>query len=353
MQRLYKTIETRVYRTYSGGILLDKFLGKNDPHDCSEPEDWILSFTQAKNPIYVENEGITKLYNGTSNALITDICKPNMLYSDTRTSPGLLIKYLDSSERLGIQVHPTKDFSEKFFKTPYGKTESWHILQTRKINGEVPVIYLGFKEWVTKEIWQELFKKQDVNGMLNAMNCFPINTGDTVLVRGSMPHAIGAGCLILEVQEPTDYTFRAETTNVRGEKLSENQIHYGIGIENMLKCFDYTSKTRDEIYNDCFIKPHITKTEMYTLSNLVTYDDTPCFKYDFVSAKRYTIKCDNTYAFAVVLSETGVISCSNETINVKKSDSVLITRGLDEVNFMDVDAIICYPPQKQKERFEN
>ena len=78
----------------------------------------------------------------------------------------------------------------------------------REINGEKPCIYLGFKRGVTRERWKELFDKQDLDGMLDSLERFDVKAGDTILIEGGMPHAIGAGCFLVEIQEPTDFTIR-------------------------------------------------------------------------------------------------------------------------------------------------
>ena len=76
--------------------------------------------------------------------------------------PGVLVKLIDSAERLTLQVHPDRPTAERLFHSPYGKTECWHILEAREVNGEEPCIYYGFKEGMTKEKWQDLFDRQDI-----------------------------------------------------------------------------------------------------------------------------------------------------------------------------------------------
>lgn len=51
---------------------------------------------------------------------------------------GVLVKFLDSAERLPIQVHPDKEKAKILFHSGYGKTEAWYILDGRKIHGENP-----------------------------------------------------------------------------------------------------------------------------------------------------------------------------------------------------------------------
>lgn len=225
-----KQCETRVKRAYKGGKLLDEFLGKEHSGDCFWPEDWIPSFTEAKNKDYVKHEGITKVISGSAEKLICEVVG-KADFGKNRETPGVLVKLLDSAERLGIQVHPTPGFSKKFFNSSYGKTECWHILGTRE--GMDGAIYIGFKEGITREKWKSLYLEQDIQEMLSALHRFEVKPGDTILVKAGSPHAIGAGCFLLEIQEPCDYTMRVEKTTVAGEKLSPAQIHYGVGEEQL------------------------------------------------------------------------------------------------------------------------
>ena len=229
----------------------------------------------------------------------------------------------------------------RLFRSPFGKTECWHILDTREDEGETPEIYLGFKPYVTKELWRELFEKQDIKGMLDAMHKIEVKKGDTVLVKGGIPHAIGANCFLLEIQEPTDYTMRVERVTVAGDTLTDMQMHYGVGFEAMLDCFDYIPLTREELISKFVLTP---KNETPNLQKLVDYTDTPCFKLEKVQASDYTLKLDS-FVTLIVLSENGSIEFGNETLNVKRADKVFVPSTLDEVKLKNIIAIICYPPK--------
>lgn len=123
--------ETRVWRTYRGGKMLDEFLGKDTAEDTFYPEDWISSFVEAKNKNYIPGEGITRVILDGEELPITEAVSPDD-FGEGRGESGVLIKLLDAAERLGIQVHPTPEFSRKSFGTDYGKTECWHILGARE-----------------------------------------------------------------------------------------------------------------------------------------------------------------------------------------------------------------------------
>ena len=62
-------------------------------------------------------------------------------------------------------------------------------------------MYLGFKENITRSYFKTLFEKQDIPAMLDTMHRFEVSEGDVILVTAGTPHAIGAGCFLLEIQE--------------------------------------------------------------------------------------------------------------------------------------------------------
>lgn len=160
---------------------------------------------------------------------------------------GVLVKALDSSERLTIQVHPDRRAAQKLFQSAFGKTEAWYILGGRVINGEDPYILYGFKPGMTREKWEQLFWDQDIEGMLQSLNKIKVEPGQVFIVEGGMPHAIGSGCFLLEIQEPTDYTIRVERMTPSGREIAEFMCHQGIGFDRMFDCFHYDVYTEEEV----------------------------------------------------------------------------------------------------------
>ncbi len=335
-----KQLPTFVARTYRGGAKLREFLRLTPFEDSFYPEDWISSFIEAKNAIQVPNEGLTRVFCNGNEKLITEVVDESDFGKDRKNS-GVLIKFLDAAERLGIQVHPTKEYAKKFFNSEYGKTECWHIIDTRIVNGAAPCVYLGFKEHITKEIWSEMYKKQDIDGMIEAMHCFEVKKGDTILVEGGIPHAIGAGCFMLEIQEPSDYTMRVERVTVAGETLTDMQIHYGVGEENMLECFNYTPLTKEEIRKKYFL------SDKERDNILVSYDDTSCF-----ALKKATDEINiesECCVTAIFLQDGGRIYNPNFSEEAQRGDKFFIPAGVP-TTLSGAEVILCYPPQKSKIR---
>ena len=238
------------WRTYLGGSLLARLHGRDGAADDHFPEEWIMSVVAARNAgrEHIQDEGMSRIA-ATGETLRQFIerapveCLGEACVKARGTQMGVLLKLIDSSERLSIQVHPDRQKAMELFGSPYGKTECWHILGGRTIDGEAPCIYFGFKPGITRERWKALFDAQDIPGMLGCMHRIEVKPGDTFLISGGIPHAIGAGCFLVEIQEPTDYTIRTERSTPSGLQIDDRMCHQGLGFERMFECFHYDGQT--------------------------------------------------------------------------------------------------------------
>ncbi len=336
MKKPLLQVENRVWRTYRCGKALDSFLGNNSAGESFYPEDWISSFVEAKNKVYIEGEGISKVLLDGKVVPITDAVS-NEDFGEGRSECGVLVKLLDAGERLGVQVHPTPEFSLKHFGSPHGKTECWHILRAN----DDAAVYIGFKEGITKDKWKRLFEEQDIDGMLQCLHRIKVKEGDTILVRAGTPHAIGSGCFLLEIQEPTDYTMRVEKTTVSGDKLTPMQVHYGVGEEALLDCFVYEGLSEQQAKEKYFLTP-VSCSEEYTKTMLVTYSDTPCFALGIIKGgERITPKSFVT----LVVTKAGEICFGNEVMNLSRGSKLFVPYGCGVINCVSAEAIVCYPPK--------
>ena len=243
-----KLLQNRVRRTYLGGGRIDAFTGGSRccatgaetaaPHaDVQErvppmpmPEDWMASTTTAFNgTLEIEGEGLGRLEDG---RLVKDV---------VGTLP-ILVKLLDSDERLVIQAHPTVPCAKRLFNSPVGKTECWYFLP-----GTAPdaCVYLGFKPGVTRDKWKSAFEAQD--GLLDMLHRIPVAAGDFVFVDGGMPHAIGGGCFMIELQEPSDLMVVAERVTPSGRRIPDAKMHGGVGWKKMFEVYEYEGLTYEEV----------------------------------------------------------------------------------------------------------
>ena len=226
--------KNRVFRVYTGGALLGRFVDDGST-DGFFPEEWIASAVEANNHRGVENEGIS-VVRGT-NTLLTDLIAayPREMLGD-RKELGVLVKFLDSAIRLPVQAHPDKPFSRQYFHADHGKEESWIVLAKRPGG----CIYYGFQPGVTREMFEKAIDDSltDKDAMEKLLVRHEVNPGDVVFVPARTVHAIGAGCLILEIQEPTDFTIQPE--HFCGDyQLNDTEMYLGLTREQAVSVFDY------------------------------------------------------------------------------------------------------------------
>jgi len=106
----------------------------------------------------------------------------------------ILVKFLFTSEKLSVQVHPTGP-------APRGKTEMWQILRA----DPGAQIALGFREPVTRERLREAARSGEIE---NLLRWFPVQAGETYFTPAPTVHAIGAGIALCEIQQNSDITYR-------------------------------------------------------------------------------------------------------------------------------------------------
>lgn len=112
----------------------------------------------------------------------------------------LLAKYIFTSERLSIQVHPN-DEQARERGLPHGKNECWYILEAEP----GATLGLGLKH----ELSADELRAAALDGSIeNLINWRPVRAGDFYLVPAGTVHAIGAGIALLEIQQNADVTYR-------------------------------------------------------------------------------------------------------------------------------------------------
>ncbi len=170
-----------------GGTRLLTEYGKTAPTAiCAET--WELSY---------HKDGLTLLEDGTPLSYSKiDLGKNTR---DFEFFPQL-IKFIDAENNLSVQVHPSDDYALKN-ENSYGKTEMWYIVDASDGAG----IYLGFKRDVTADEYKSAIEN---NTLTDLLNFYPVKKGECYFIPSGTIHAIGAGCLICEVQQNSNLTYR-------------------------------------------------------------------------------------------------------------------------------------------------
>lgn len=305
----------RVFRVYLGGKQYSRLCG-DEPTDNMFPEEWIASKVKAVNPKYFgERDGVSKV-EGT-NLFFDDLLNKYSKELLGTRKYDCLVKYLDSAIRLPMQVHPDKAFSKKYFNSEYGKTEAWLVIDTRPD----AKIYFGFKDKISKE---ELSKYEErslleKDIMADIMNEVEARVGDIYLIRAGLIHAIGAGCTIVEVQEPTDFTIQPE--NWCGDyQISEQEKYIGLTKDIALDCFDYNMYGKNAVKSAQITPITVIDEKGYKKEALISYEDTPCFAQNRHIIDNGNFVMDCAPSVWLVLDGEANISGRDYSRNIKKGE---------------------------------
>jgi mannose-6-phosphate isomerase len=128
----------------------------------------------------------------------------------------LLCKVLDAQERLSVQVHPPAAVCPELHGEP--KTEMWYLLEA-SLDSD---LYAGLKRGVDRGEFESALHEGRVAEKIHS---FPIHAGDAMFIPSGRVHAIGAGNLIVEVQQNSDTTYRVFDWNRLGLDGKPRQLH--------------------------------------------------------------------------------------------------------------------------------
>ena len=217
------------------------------PNDWVSPEDWVASATTrfGQSPA-----GLTALPDGRylRNAIEQDpgrVRGPKHVAS-FGPNPAVLVKLLDAASRLGVHIHPDDDFARRHLGCGYGKTEAWVFLTTV---GE-GCVWVGFTRRGRSGQAGEVAGRAGRGPDAGALHRVPVREGSAVLVPAGVPHTIGAGVLVLELQQPTDFSIMLERAAPEGGDL-------GLGSELALQAVDRSAWTRERLQR--IIGPGVSK----------------------------------------------------------------------------------------------
>ena len=128
----------------------------------------------------------------------------------------LLAKILDAQETLSVQVHPPAKIAAALKGEP--KTEMWYLLDA----AEDAEIFAGFRRGTTRAEFERALAEGRVAELLHRV---PVRAGDAMFIPSGRCHAIGAGCLIVEIQQNSDTTYRVFDWNRTGLDGKPRALH--------------------------------------------------------------------------------------------------------------------------------
>src|SRR5438477_9670420 len=205
-----------------GGRKLAEMYGKALPPNTRIGESWeIVDRPEAQSVVTngpLKGKTFHELWSQHRREIFGDV-------PDTPRFP-LLIKILDAQEKLSLQVHPPEKIASKVGGEP--KTECWYVAAAEP-GAE---LFVGFK----KPIPREEFEKSLRAGLAaDEVHTIKVKAGDAMFLPAGRFHAVGAGTVLVEIQQNSDTTYRVFDWNRIDETRKPRQLH----IDQALGCIDF------------------------------------------------------------------------------------------------------------------
>ncbi len=242
----------------------------------------------------------------------------------------LLIKLIDATDRLSIQVHPDDRLAEERHHA-WGKTEMWYIIDARP----GAVIYTGFRNKISREEYLDHLASKKVADLINVT---PVTAGDVFFIPAGLVHAIGAGVVLAEIQQTSDITYRIYDWNRTDAAGRSRELH----TELALDAIDFSMDGNHLIKREPVLNSTVLLAEC-------PYFRTSLIRFDRPIIKDYTL----TDSFVIFISTSGmaVIECDGHTEELRAGETLLIPASAESVALIPqgtATLLEIYVPHKEK-----
>lgn len=264
-----------------------------------------------------ENQSIVVggFYDGLSLSQLIDKGGAQLLGNNNFTRFGnnfpLLVKYIDSAQSLSVQVHPNDTLAQSRHGC-LGKNEMWYVVDC--LNDAF--LYCGFSCQITKD---EYIARVQNNSIIDVLQRYQVKPGDFFYIPAGCVHSIGAGCLICEIQQSSDITYRIYDFDRLDNNGNPRQLH----IHEAEDAISFNPQT--SFHNKRFLINE--PTLLVANTNFTTY----AYRLTSSIVRNY----ENIDSFVVLICTQGscCISCDDEVVQLPAGHSMLVSA---EARYVDI-----------------
>ena len=228
IEKLYPAFKDYIW---GGNKLTQKYSKQTELTPCAE--SWELS---------AHKDGLSRLCDGRTLSEAFDEAEMGIGLKKFDRFP-MLIKFIDAAQDLSVQVHPSDEYALKNEKS-LGKTELWYVVEADEGAG----LYVGFKEDITKEEFEGAIRQ---NELCSLLNFFEVKAGDSYFIPAGTVHAIGKGCLICEIQQNSNITYRVYDHGRVGKDGKPRELHVDKALDVSDLCAYKKPQFNGNVIGEC------------------------------------------------------------------------------------------------------
>jgi len=289
-----------VDKVWGGSRLKDEF--DYDINSDSVGEYWAISGMDEASSVVINGE--------LAGQTLKELYKNNkeLFAGEGEETFPLLVKIIDATDDLSIQVHPDDQMGAKL-ENSRGKTECWYILNENPAS----IIYGLNAEGKDDAVEKIENKKWD-----DVLKEVPATKGDFFFVPAGTVHAIKKGCLILEIQQASDITYRLYDYDRPDKEGNLRELHIDKSIQ-AIKLNEIADEKNVEEAGK-LTKTSLTKNEFFEVRKLET-------------SNRVSLIRNAPYLLESVVEGVGVLRIDGEEYNIKKGDFFILTNEVSSYEF--------------------
>lgn len=223
----------------------------------------------------------------------------------------LLVKFIDACRDLSIQVHPNDEVARRLGHE-HGKTEMWYCLHS----DPGARLYCGLKRPITPEEYQQLVA---TGGITETLASYEVHEGDVFFIPAGRIHSIGTGCMVAEIQQTSDVTYRIYDFNRRDKDGRLRELH----THEAAQAIDYRVQPD---YRTMYALEENEPQQVVSCPFFTTavYDLTEPMVLDYSELDSFVILIG-------VKGEGRVTTADGETTTLRAGETILLPATTDEV----------------------
>ena len=295
-----------------GGNKFRTVLHKSDAPSELCGESWEISGLESDCSVVSNGDLAGNTLNELIDIYMDDLVGSKVLEKYDHEFP-LLIKLLDVTDLLSLQVHPNDVLAEKRHNSA-GKTEMWYVIQAE----DDADLTVGFNKPIDRDTFIEYVV---TNRLPELFNVSKTQSGDAYFIPAGLVHGGGKGLLIAEIQQTSDITYRIFDWDRKDADGNARDLH----IDMALDALDYSSKSD---YRSAFDKninepSQVVKCDYFAVNRL---------EFNNPFDKDYSLL--DSFVIYICLNGEFFIQYDNLQFPVKKGQTVLIPAKLDKLQLI-------------------
>lgn len=216
----------------------------------------------------------------------------------------LLIKLIDASKDLSVQVHPSDDYALSR-ENRLGNTKTLYIID----NSRGAYLYYGFKEKISKQEFEDRINNGTLTEVLNKVK---VKKGDCFFVKPGTVHAIGAGILLAEIQQNSTCTYKVFDY----DRVDSDGSKSPLQTKNALEVTDTEPSKNPIIHKSTKTRLHLANCDYFVTDRI------------FVKGEFNVISDISSFVVLLITEGTAVIN----GIEGKSGDCFFVPAGFGRVN---------------------